>query len=203
MKRKLLIATLAVTLPALIFIYMSPWHMDEFVMFHRYACGQPAQTLYAGWPGSNCDDQDLPFSILGLTYNRSYPYIGILSSIIIAPIASIYDSPNASILFGLIVLVLFGLLIAKAARLPGQYSLLSFLFFPVSYSILHDSGPIRLSILAIPILLIASRYLHAHLKLRSLVAGVLPIVVCLLALEDKPFFAYLLPGFFACSGANT
>ena len=196
MKKKLLLATLVVSLPVLTLIYMSPWHMDEFVMFHRYGCGQPAQALYADWPGSNCDNQDLPFSILGLTYNRSYPYIGILSSVIIAPVASIYDSPSASILFGLLTLLLFAWLIAKAANLAAHYSLLVFLFFPVTYSILHDSGPIRLSILAIPILLIASRQLYSHVNLRSVCVAAFSVSTCLLALEDKPFFAYLLPGSF-------
>ena len=163
-------------------------------MFHRYGCGQDAQSAFSSWTGSNCGKGNLPLSILGVTYDRSYPYIGIASSIIITPFALILDAPEASMVAGLLSLFLFSLLLCIQLNLSLRYCLLPVIYFPLSYSMIHDSGPIRLSVVAIAVIGIAIRLLYEKLNVRSFLVCCLSIVLAIVALEDKPFFVYLFPG---------
>lgn len=163
-------------------------------MFHRYGCGQDAQSAFSTWTGSNCGKGNLPLSIFGVTYDRSYPYIGIASSITIAPLASIFDAPEASMFAGLLSLLLYSLLLCIQLDVSLRYSLFPAIYFPLAYSLVHDSGPIRLSVVAIPVIGIAIRLLYEKLNIRSLLMACLSIVLAIVALEDKPFFVYLFPG---------
>lgn len=193
-KHKLYLLLLSVAVASLLFIFASPWHMDEFVMFHRYGCGQDAQSALSAWIGSNCGKGNLPISILGVTYDRSYPYIGIASSIFIAPLVLIVDAPEASMIAGLMALFLCALLLCVQVNVGLRFAILPILWFPLSYSLVHDSGPIRLSIVAIPVIGVAIRLLYEKFNIKTLILACFSVAFATVALEDKPFFVYLLPG---------
>ena len=169
-------------------IIILPSHMDEFVMFHRLACWNPIQALNTfreSCPG--------PLTRLGIVeFHRSYAYIGIASSLIQAPIFSIFQSSAAIYITGIIFLMasIFGL--QASFQLPRWTALIFILFFPLSYSVIHDGGPIRLTVLTIcwtPWLI------HSTLANKKYRAPLFMLLAALwlLSTEDKPFFLYLVP----------
>jgi hypothetical protein len=58
-----------------------PWNMDEFIMYHVLACWEPSQQLnvYRG----SCIGH--PTQLGPIDFQRSYAYIGITSSLLLAP----------------------------------------------------------------------------------------------------------------------
>lgn len=174
-------------------IIFLPWHMDQYVMFHRLACENPAQALNTFreyCPG--------PYTKLGdFILYRSYSYIGAASSIIQAPLQLIYDRLITVQLAGLIFLILSLLAIKKSFFLPIWSVAIMLLYFPLSYSLIQDGGPVRLTFLAIgitPYLLYKAYY--QRVKIKSFLSIFLMYGLWFASVEDKPFFMYLLPGLF-------
>lgn len=62
-----------------------PWHMDEFVMYRAYVCWSPLQQLNTF--GESCESYET--SLGPIDFHRSYTYIGITSSLLIAPITAV------------------------------------------------------------------------------------------------------------------
>lgn len=196
LSKQLFAIILVLAILATIIIVGSPWHMDEYVMYHRYACGLTAQQLSSSWDGSNCGSNNLPLQLFGITYSRSYPYIGVASSVLIAPFARLYSEPIVSQLVGVIFLFLISLLFQKSLQTPAWSIVIPFLYFPLSYSVIHDSGPIRLSLLAVAATTYTCKLFASSGFRRYAPASFLSFSLSIIALEDKPFFLFLIPGIF-------
>lgn len=185
------LAFIAVAIAITVAIALLPWHMDEYVMFHSLACWDPLQSLNTyreSCPGN-------PTSLGNLSYYRSYAYIGIASSLLMAPLHFIFPSLAANSLSGILWVGLAGLGITKSLKLNWKYAGIIYLYFPISYSLIHDGGPIRLSLLTIcwiPYLfdrLQNQRRCWAKMLIWLLIFG-----LWVGSVEDKPFFMYLVPG---------
>jgi hypothetical protein len=171
-------------------IHLIPSHMDEFIMFHRLACQEPAQQILGFREG--CEDYEI--SLFNYEFHRSYSYIGVSSSIIAAPLFLVFNGLWVNFLIGLIHLVLVFIGFAKSFNLGRSSILFGFLSFPIVYGFLHDGGPVRLSALAIswtPVIL--KKYLDsANIYRFFWLFGL--IFLWTIATEDKPYFLYLIPG---------
>ncbi len=179
--------------------YMIPWHMDEFIMFHPLACLDPQQkfNIYR----ESCYEYETQF--LGFSYHRAYSIVGISSSIIGFPFFSLVNSIWTNYFIGFLFVILISIGIAKSFVInKGQSFFMFAIYFPLSYSVIHDGGPIRISMLVIawsPILLKNFLDSFGVRRLFWLLALCLTWVV---AVEDKPFFVFLIPGIVLLMGSS-
>lgn len=175
-----------------------PWHMDEFVMFHRLACTAPTQQLDPGPLG--CSGFRSEF--LGFEFHRSYSYIGFMSSLLLWPFWQVWPSLVTVWAVGVVFLAAIGLGLLRSFRVPVRYGFIVLLLFPLVVSVIHDGGPVRLSLLVIawsPWLL--QRVMQAKGVFGAFGWGALLVLGVIAAVEDKPYFMYLLPGTIALSVA--
>lgn len=187
--RKLTFVASAIVLTA--GIALLPWHMDEYVMFHSLACWDTLQNLNTY--RESCTGN--PTQLGPLSYYRAYAYIGIASSLLMAPLHLILPSLGTNSLAGILWAGLAGLGLTKSLNLSWKYIGIIFLYFPISYSLIHDGGPIRLSLLTIcwiPYLL--ERLLQQKRQAIKILIWLLIFGLWAGSTEDKPFFLYLVPG---------
>jgi hypothetical protein len=181
------VAGLMVLAGASIVACFVPWIMDEFVMYHALACTQKSQqlNLYREACGA------YPIHLGPLHYQRSFAYIGGLSSVLYAPFHALWNSIAMNYVVG--ALALFGIAhgLCRSFALPARYATLAMLFFPLLYVTIHDAGPVRISLLAVA---------WTPVFLARVIRGPRPsavlalIILWLAATEDKPFFVFLMPG---------
>jgi hypothetical protein len=170
-------------------ILMIPSHQDEFVMYHVLACFQPSQQFNTFT--ESCSNY--PIQLGHWEFQRSWRYLGATSSMLLAPFQWAWSSLWTPYLWGVIALGLTAWGVTKSFRVPSRALPVFLLYFPLTFAILRDSGPVRLSMIALawtPFLML--------LVLRARRAAILWTVVLatlwILATEDKPFFLYLMPG---------
>ncbi len=170
--------------------FLIPTHMDEYVMFHRLACVELSQQI----PGFRESCQDYGIKFLNFEFHRSYSYIGTASSIAASPFFFVLKNLWVNFVIGIIYLLGIALGLKKAFNLKNSLVLVVFLSFPLLYSFIHDGGPIRISALVItwtPVLI--RKYLDK--KNRNRYVWLLALISSwVIAMEDKPFFVYLIPG---------
>jgi hypothetical protein len=94
-------------------VFLIPWHMDEFIMFHRSACSYEPQKLNVYHESCLA----YPINFLGLDYYRSYIHVGASSSIIFFPVFYFFASPWANYFIGIIILGLTILGLVKSLNL--------------------------------------------------------------------------------------
>lgn len=175
-------------------IYFPP-HADEFSKYQRLVCfsfdGSVFSTLQNG-----CDKY--PASFLGFQFHKNYDYYGVTSNFLYAPLYFLFPSISSHYLYGFISLVIFAALMVKALDVKRSTAFIPLLFFPFLYSFIHDIGPINLAMIGYPILIMAmSKVFDPHYSLKNFVLWLFAaFLITLFALEDKAFFAYLLPQIF-------
>ncbi len=167
-----------------------PWHMDEFVMYHRLACQELAQqvNIYR----ESCFDY--PISFLGIDFYRSYQYTGIASSILAMPFFLVVKSLWLNYLIGLIFIILIFWGIIRSFNLKITSGLKALVFFPIVFTVLHDGGPVRLSLVAMAWTPYFFRKFLNRNRLKSLWSLSPIILLWMISAEDKPFFIFILPG---------
>jgi len=173
----------------LFIIFSVPWNMDEFLPYHALACMSPSQqfNVYS----QSCFGN--PAELGPIDYQRSYPYIGISSSLLLAPFFALWQSFWTPYLVGVLSLsaIIWGL--ARSFSLPTRMVPSILLFFPLSLVVLHDQGPVRIGLIVMawtPVVTVAflrsSRWKPAWFLLLAIMWTV--------ATEDKAFFVFLIPG---------
>lgn len=168
-----------------------PWNTDEFLPYHPLACHQVGQRLNSF--GEACGDY--PTRLGPLHYERAYHYTGAISSVLLHPVFGLWHSLHAHELLGLAALCAVGCALSSSLGLQRRSALLVACYLPLVFSLVRDTGPVRVSLVVMAVApLLVARHLAAVSPLRSLGWGLLLAVVCLLATEDKPFFVFLLPG---------
>ena len=171
-----------------------PSHPDDFSVYHALACGFPAQHINIFHAPCNSYFHQLgPFN-----YQQDYEYVGVATSILMGLMLHVAGPLIAHYFWGLVTLAIVSLGLFKSFELQKNWVLILF-YFPITYPILHDDSPIRISIIFFawtPFLLrkaLASRPTTKFILLTLISLG------WLISTEDKPFFVYLLPGlFFLC-----
>jgi len=170
-----------------------PANMDEFNQAHALACRYPNSHLNSRTAFlEGCDSYLLDFGFF--SYHRSYRYVGITSSLLYFPLWSVWRSPLSYYLLGLLLLLAFSLAIVRALGLRWKYALIPLCYFPIAYSFIHDTGPVRLSLLSFPVVvLLLKRLLDDSAVSHKLACAVTCATLMTLCVEDKPFYVYLLP----------
>ena len=170
-------------------IFAFPWQMDEYIMFHTLACTQTPQQLNTYREACSA----YPISLGSFQYQRSYAYVGAASSLLFAPFHWVLPYEWTNYFVGMI--YLFGTVIGikKSFRLSRVTTLSIALAFPLSYGMIHDGGPVRLSALVIawtPIICAKATSSKRNLLMWTFfLSG-----IWIFATEDKPFFFYMITG---------
>lgn len=168
-----------------------PIDMDELLPYHPIACSFPAQALNDFTAACG----EYPIRIGPFEYQRSFEYIGALPSVILAPFFMIANWVGWHLLVGAIALVIAALGAIKSVNLPWTFTLAVSAWIPISLAVIHDTGPIRYSLLVITWTPVLTRLYctTSRLSLR-IMALVFLTLGWIAATESKPFFAFLVPG---------
>lgn len=187
---KALAALTVVVIMVVATIVLIPWHMDEYIMYKSLACWQPEQQLNVY--RESCTAYT---TTLGpIEFQRAYAYVGISSSLLLAPFHLAVASTWTPYVVGAAVLVAVALGLTRALALPTRISLVPIVFFPTLFTVLHDGGPVRLALLALawtPVMV--ARFVNTG-NAQRLAWGAAITLMWVVAAEDKPFFLYLIPG---------
>jgi len=166
--------------------------MDEFVMYKRLACLETSQQ--ANIYRESCFAY--PIQFLNFDFYRSYEYTGVTSSILAAPFFLLIKQIWINYLIGAFFLFVIGVGIIKSFEFPKKTMFYLFIFFPISFTVLHDGGPVRLSLVAMswtPYLVRNFVEVIGHKKYFWLSSAAL---LWIFSTEDKPYFLFLIPGIF-------
>ena len=178
----------------LVLIFL-PSNMDEFLPYHVISCDYyPNAELHTLREPCN-SFYDL--NLWGLTLKRAYLYVGSWSSWLYYPLFLLIPHPISHKLLGTI---FFLGIISLTARLENHQSNRSWwllrwaLSFPILYQLIFDTGPVRWGLLVLFISPLLIRYIQQQKRIAiKLGIQVFLGVILFLAVEDKPFFIYLLP----------
>src|SRR5262249_11588339 len=173
-------------------VYFVPPKDDEVIQYHRLACWNFDGSKY-NLSRQSCNAYLSDF--LGLKFLRSYGYIGITSSLLYAPAYKLIQSIYSNYLMGLAGVMIFALLLTNSIGINRRSAIIPLLYFPLVYLMIHDTGPVRVSILSYPIVIYAATNIleeDAGWK-KILIWVAAAAVIITIAIEDKPFYVYLLP----------
>ena len=170
-----------------------PPNMDEFNHPYRLACSYPYAHLNTNPPFLiGCNSYWIDYGLFA--YQRGFMYIGLTSSILYFPLWWLWRSPYSYLLMGALFLLAFSWLMVRALGLNRKYALVALSYFPIAYSFIHDTGPLRLSLLSYPLLvLMLFRLLDHRNMLHKVVYAVGCALLMVVCVEDKPFYVFLLP----------
>ena len=173
-------------------VFFVPSNMDEFLPYHRLACDQYINAYLHSFRES-CSGY--PAELWGYNFNRSYIYVGYISNIAYFPFFKSFSSHFSHYFYGILALFLFSWMIVSAFDLKKEALLIPSLYFPILFQFIHDTGPIRISFIAVASICIFMKRLFykdsgmVNEYFMGLIAALL--IVC--SIEDKPFFLYVLP----------
>lgn len=175
-------------------VFYVPMNMDEAGIFHVLACHDyPFAKLNVFREACTAqNDLILPF---GGVLPRPQFYTGLFHTLLYAPFYVLFHAAWAQYLFGFVFLLFFAFSMARlvgAARLTPLF----LAFFPFVVQTIHDTGPVKTSLLAFPLtVFLTCRILAPAGIARFLWAAALALAFLCLT-EEKPFFLYLLPMLF-------
>lgn len=173
------------------FTIISP-NSDEFIQYHRLACFNfkfASEHEYL-WSCSGANKAN----ILGFTYHRNFPYTGAVSNLFYAPFYFLNQTKYSHYLYGIVMVTLFGWLLIRALKLPWYLLILPLVYVPLLYQSMHDAGPIRIALVAHPLLICLTLILFSEYKKQIKYLALFGIFfITAIAIEDKPFFIYLIP----------
>jgi len=181
-------------------VFFVPSTMDEFLPYHRLACWSHSYSqLNTFREGCNLHCNDF----FGFKYHRSFAYVGVTSSLIYYPFFKLFPQIMSHYILGIIFLIIIALLFSKSLDIPYRISLIPILYPPLTMAITHDTGPVRLALLTYPVIAICvSRLVSVrYCWVNKLFWICFSTCLILLALEDKPFYAYLFPSILLLSFA--
>jgi hypothetical protein len=167
-----------------------PPDMDVFNQAHRLACLYQHAHLHELLEGCH----NYRIDVGPLSYHRAYRYVGVTSSVLNFPFWWAWRSPLSYFVAGLLFLVGFSVMIVRAFRLESRYLLIPLCYFPISYSFIHDTGPVRLALLSFPLILLLLRgVFEAPRQTRRLLCASGAAFLMAISVEDKTFYLLLLP----------
>jgi len=178
----------------LVLIFL-PSNMDEFLPYHVISCDYyPNAELHT--LREPCDSS-YDLNLWGFTLKRAYLYVGSWSSWLYYPFFLLIPHPISHKLLGAI---FFVIILWLATRLEQDHSKQSWwllrlaISFPILYQLVFDTGPVRWGLLVLfsAPLLIKCIQQQRHIIFNLAIQLFLGIII-FLAVEDKPFFLYLLP----------
>jgi len=159
-------------------------------MYHSLACSRDNQVLSIYRDGCNL----YPVVLGNLKYNLSFIYLGISSSLLLAPFQALFDNIWTQYYVGILSLFTIAFGTAKSFKIKLKYLPLTLIFFPILYSILRDGGPIRISLICISWCPFFFRKYYENYGIKKIIYFLIISISWIISIEDKPFFIYLIPG---------
>ncbi len=182
-------------------IYFVPSDSDEFLAYYNIACSQFEGSRLAIVSGYDVGCDTFKLQLFGFEYTKSYSYLGLPSSLIYKPFYNIYPYIESHYYYALFLIILFSILLTKSLDLKWEISLIPLMYFPLTFIFLHDSGPIKIAMLTLPILIIFFKKIINSNKnnFSNFFLIILSTLIIVFALEDKSFYLFLLPSFILCA----
>jgi len=180
-----------------------PINVDESIQYHPIACSAYENAKYhTFW---NACDGSTYLSFVGIHVPRAYGYIGALSSYLYWPFFKLYPSILTQRVLGVCFLIGFLSLVSALER-EARFSVLVIfgLSFPLVYQLIADTGPVRFGLTMMAFTPWSAKLIlrTTYRAVRALLNVVLAVLL-FLAVEDKPFFLYLIPSVAALTLAYT
>jgi hypothetical protein len=173
---------------------------DEIIVYHRLACWNN-ENAHLSTLDYSCND--LATNFMGIIFHRSYAIIGVTSSLVYAPFFKVWPSPYSHYFAGIIFLLLFAYLTTVALGISVRYGLVPLLYFPLVYMVIHDTGPIRIALITLPVVMLSVLFaLRPFSFAAKLFVAASTALLITVAIEDKPFYIYLLVPVFLLAFAN-
>lgn len=168
-----------------------PIDMDELLPYHQIACASPAQALNVFT--APCDGY--PIDLGPLQYQRAFEYIGAVPALVMAPLLATTHWAGWHLIAGVAALLVAAFGVTVSARLPRAFTLAVVAWVPIALATIHDTGPVRYSLVAIAWTPALVRLFCTSPRrwVRALALLVLALA-WLASTESKPFFLYLVPG---------
>lgn len=168
--------------------------MDEFLPYHSLACSHFENSNLQNFRES-CGAYFV--SIFGYSYQKSYPYVGVVGSLLYTPFFLLIDGIKSHYIYGIFYVILFYISLIYIFDFKKRALVVGMLYFPFVYSIIHDTGPAKAALISyILVLLLVKIILNNERKLFIIIMTVITGIAISLSIEDKPFFIYLLPQLF-------
>ena len=171
-----------------------PIQVDESIQYHVITCDfyKNASTFWNPCDGST--DLDL----LGIKLKRAYHYVGGFSSYFYYPFFRLYPSILTQRLVGILfLLALVGTLTVLEGKNKLSVIVLFGLSFPLIYQFANDTGPVRYGLFIAALTpWFVGRILRLKQKTIKASLNIILGFLLFLAVEDKPFFLYLVPSVF-------
>jgi hypothetical protein len=174
-------------------------HTDEFILFNDLAFQHPnfiLNNFTGGFDGYT--------KIFFNTFEVSLPflYTGNVQSFLFKPFYWIFSIEIAKFAYSFCSLIIIFLLLNKAFRLSISKLYVLVLFIPLYVTVLHDCGPVNVSIIIFLLSKIGFEYFYqVEKKLTHIYFAIGFSLLWSIGFYDKLFFVYLFPGliFFALS----
>ena len=178
-------------------VYFVPPDSDEFLAYYNIACKKFEGSRLAYISGYDIGCENFKLKFFGYEYTKSYSYLGLSSALLYSPFYLASPNIESHYIYGLFFLILFSFFLTKSLDLKWQISLLPLLYFPLCFLFLHDTGPIKIAMFTLPILIIIfKRILSSNsLSFFNFFLVFLASTSIIIALEDKSFYLFLLPSF--------
>ena len=182
-------------------IFFVPSDSDELLAYYNIACKKLEGSRLAFASGYYIGCENFKLNLFGYEYTKSYSYLGLSSIFFYSPFYSISPNIISHYIYGLFFLFLFSFLLTKSLNLRWQFMIFPLLYFPLSFLFLHDTGPIKIAMLTLPILIIIFKKIikFNSLSFSNFLFTFLASIIVVIGLEDKAFYLFLLPSFVLCA----
>lgn len=170
-------------------VYLVPPNMDEFLPYHRIACEFyefNSQNIFR----EKCTDHQSKF--FGIEYFRNYNYVGIFSSVIYTPFFYLSKTIYSHYLFSIFLFLIFSFIFIRVFKLKLKLLIIPLIYFPLQFQVIHDTGPIKISIISwILIIYAILKILEKNKKI--FIFYLILILSLLFSMEDKIFIIFIFP----------
>jgi hypothetical protein len=175
-----------------------PLDMDEILPYHQIACDAAAQRASVYTAACN----GYPTQFGPFEFQRPFNYVGASMGWLMFPVFAVTKALWLHTAFGVVVLVLAAWGVVKSVRLNVWFLPAAIVYFPIAFATIHDTGPIRISLVVLAWTPVALRsYLRSTGRWKRLLLAAILLIGWLAATESKPYFMFLIPGVVAWCGA--
>jgi hypothetical protein len=175
-------------------LFCAPPNMDEFLPYHPIAC-----TYYPAAHLQTFRESCFAYrteTLWHTVYYRPYGYVGMLTAAIYYPLFRLWPQMASLYVLATFMSVAFYYGLTRLHHMSAGWVVVLLAFFPITYQMIHDTGPVRVPLLVFPLVALLARKMGTSHHLSRYLPAIGIALGMAMAVEDKPFFVLLLPGLF-------